>query len=106
VGRGRKGSSVGSAYRNTPSVGSAYRPGASERVARAIRDDNEGARFPTGGSSHVTVNSTDDPKAPEGGHYVSIGDDNDHSTAVFDSDGALADDVRTNRDWETRDRQN
>lgn len=64
-----------------------------------------GARFSTGGSSHVTVNPTDDPKAPKGGHYVSVGDDSDHSTAVFDDEGSLADGVKANRDWKTVPRQ-
>ena len=62
-----------------------------------------GAHFPTGDSEHVTVNPTENPKVPDG-HYVSIGDDKDHSTAVYDEDGSLAD-VKANKDWVTRPRQ-
>jgi hypothetical protein len=67
--------------------------------------DRGGARFSTGGRSHVTVNSTDNPRVP-GGHYVSVGDDdaNDHSTAVYNPDGTLAD-VKANKGWKTRRRQ-
>jgi hypothetical protein len=73
-----------------------------QEIAEAAAE-REGARFPTGDTSHITINATSDPKAPDG-YYVSVGDDTDHSTAVYNGDGTLAD-VKANRDWETRPRQ-
>jgi hypothetical protein len=75
-----------------------------KQQSSSSRGSGRGARFSTGGNSHVTINPTEDPKAP-GGHYVSIGDDQDHSTAVYNPDGTLAD-VKANRDWRDVPRQN
>jgi hypothetical protein len=54
--------------------------------------------------SHVMmINPTPDPLA-SGDHYVSVGDENDHSTSVYDADGSFAD-VRANEGWEDVPRQ-
>ncbi len=55
------------------------------------------------GTRH-TVNSTDDPKVP-GGYYHSQQDgDGNKATAVFNSDGSMAN-VSANRDWTPVSRQ-
>ena len=58
----------------------------------------DGEQWTQGGDT-FTVNSTNDPKAGDGGYYVSQSDGKDHATAVFTSDGYLAD-TKANKDWE------
>jgi hypothetical protein len=67
------------------------------------KSTQEGARFEVGGGMNVTVNSTDDARVP-GGYYVSIGNGQDHSTSVHNSNGTLAD-VKANDDWVDSPRQ-
>lgn len=57
----------------------------------------DGERWTNSDGSTVTVNSTNDPGAP-GGYYVSQSDGGDHSTAVYNGDGTLAD-VPANSGW-------
>ena len=59
---------------------------------------HDGEQFNAGGDLGITVNSTDNPAVPSGGYYVSIGDGQSHSTAVYNPDGSLAD-VKANNDW-------
>jgi len=54
------------------------------------RAEGEGMHEDTGGGEHITVNSTDDPDV-EGGYYQSqTNADGDKQTAVYDSEGDLA----------------
>jgi len=66
-------------------------------------DDNAG--FSVGdrwtaddGTSH-TVNPTSDPQVPGGYYHSQTNSDGEKSTAVYNSDGSLAD-IKQNRDWQ------
>lgn len=65
---------------------------------------SDDGRFSTGGDAHITVNSTDDPRFPDGSYYVSVGEgerpDEVHETAVYHPDGIMPD-VRPNRETES-----
>lgn len=50
------------------------------------------------GTTH-TVNSTNDPNAPGGYYHTQVDNDGNKATAVYNSDGTMAD-VKANRDWE------
>lgn len=66
-----------------------------------------GAQIPAGDDMEVTVNPTRDPRVPDG-YYISVGEgakpDRVHSTAVFNSDGTLAD-IPQNKGWRDTPRQ-
>lgn len=59
----------------------------------------DGEQWTTSDGTKHTVNSTEDPRAP-GGYYYSQTDSNGNkATAVYNSNGTLAD-VPANKDWE------
>lgn len=53
------------------------------------RNDGLGDKFGTGGGEELTVNPTDDPRAPGGWYQTTTDSSGNKSTAVYDADGNM-----------------